>query len=81
MLYKVLCECKTALRSGDDQDLSSLTAHALATLKKHGFKPDYLNFAHPHTLENSKEGDTEIVILAAAYMGSTRLIENITVSF
>jgi len=79
-LFKVLCECKDALQESSPPDITYLRSQAVNTLKEHGFTLDYFNFANPHTLENSKEGDTEIVILAAAYMGSTRLIDNITVS-
>jgi len=79
-LFKVLCECKETLQKGGIDDISHLKSKALATLKEHGFTPDYFNFANPHTLEKSQISDTEIVILAAAYMGTTRLIDNITVS-
>jgi pantoate--beta-alanine ligase len=40
---------------------------------------DYFNISHAHSLKPAKTSDTDLVILAAAWVGPTRLIDNIRV--
>ncbi|MCH1929626.1 pantoate--beta-alanine ligase [Shewanella sp. A25] len=42
-----------------------------------GFKPDYLEVRHASTLAKATESDNALVILAAAYLGKARLIDNL----
>lgn len=51
--------------------------HALANA---GFKPDYLEIRDAQNLLHPSHEDTELVILAAAFMGKTRLIDNVRFS-
>ena len=78
-IYKTLQECSTRLinRIGD---LETIKQQASEKLEGFGFKIDYLNFANPNTLEMANQNDKEIVILIAAWLGDTRLIDNMTVS-
>lgn len=78
-LYLVLQETKTSLIEGNG-DFTSARQQAITSLTEYGFKLDYFNIASISTLLPAKDGDVDIVILAAAYMGSTRLIDNIRVS-
>lgn len=78
-LYLVLLETKAALEEGG-RDFASIRLEAITSLTEYGFKLDYFNIASVETLLPAKEGDVDIVILAAAYMGTTRLIDNIRVS-
>lgn len=78
-LYLVLFETKAALEEGG-RDFASVRLEAITSLTEYGFKLDYFNIASVETLLPAKEGDVDIVILAAAYMGTTRLIDNIRVS-
>lgn len=78
-LYLVLFETKAALEEGG-RDFASIRLEAITSLTEYGFKLDYFNIASVETLLPAKEGDVDIVILAAAYMGTTRLIDNIRVS-
>ena len=78
-LYKLLTHCAGELKSGN-KDFSKICHDAQKSLVDKGFKPDYFNIANPDTLEPSKEEDSSFVILAAAYLGSTRLIDNISVN-
>lgn len=78
-LYLVLLETKVALEEGG-RDFASIRLEAITSLTEYGFKLDYFNIASVETLLPAKEGDVDIVILAAAYMGATRLIDNIRVS-
>ena len=78
-LYLVLLETKAALEEGG-RDFASIRLEAITSLTEYGFKLDYFNIASVETLLPAKGGDVDIVILAAAYMGTTRLIDNIRVS-
>lgn len=42
-----------------------------------GFQPDYLELREPLSLRPAAPGDRRLVILAAAYLGQTRLIDNL----
>ncbi|MEZ9822244.1 pantoate--beta-alanine ligase [Shewanella sp. 10N.286.45.A1] len=44
-----------------------------------GFDNDYLDIRNAKTFNKAQGSDTELVILAAAYMGATRLIDNLVV--
>ena len=64
----------------EGQDFEVLSRKAVDELEAAGFKKDYFNIANPITLEAASAGDSEYVILAAAYLGNTRLIDNISVT-
>lgn len=51
---------------------------ALQQLRDAGFTPDYFNICHAQTLSPATENDADLVILAAAWMGKTRLIDNLS---
>jgi pantoate--beta-alanine ligase len=76
MLYQTLTITAEKIRSGD-RNFKDLQQQALAELTNNGFKPDYFNIANISTLADAQASDSEIVILAAAYLGNTRLIDNI----
>ncbi|HIL93475.1 MAG TPA: pantoate--beta-alanine ligase, partial [Cycloclasticus sp.] len=44
-----------------------------------GFKPDYLHIYHRDNLRPAKKADKDLVIVAAAFLGTTRLIDNLHV--
>lgn len=46
-------------------------------LQAAGFEPDYVSIRRQQDLKVPVEGDTEMVVLAAASLGTTRLIDNI----
>lgn len=78
LLYRVLCTAKSRLESSD-ASLESVKQDAINELEQGGFKIDYFNFAHPDSLAPSQNEDRKIVILAAAWLGQPRLIDNISV--
>ena len=78
-MYKVLLAAREALKDGE-RDFVKLSEHANAKLVEGGFKPDYFNIANPKTLAPSAPKDEQFVILVAAYLGKTRLIDNITLA-
>jgi len=77
-IYQILQQCKQALDSGDF-NLKHLSSEAMAELESAGFTKDYFNIANPNTLEDATSEDKEYVILVAAWLGTTRLIDNIYV--
>ena len=44
-----------------------------------GFRPDYLEIREANSLRPAAATDRQLVILTAAFLGSTRLIDNLTV--
>jgi pantoate--beta-alanine ligase len=52
--------------------------HATALLIEAGFTPDYLEVRNSHNLQPVTTEDKNLVIVAAAYLGKARLIDNLT---
>jgi pantoate--beta-alanine ligase len=77
ILYQTLTTTRDALAAGQ-RDFEALSKQAKEVLVSAGLKPDYYNIANPQTLASSKENDNSFVVLVAAYLGKTRLIDNIT---
>jgi pantoate--beta-alanine ligase len=50
---------------------------AMADLAGHGWKPDYIEVRRREDLAPAVPGDREKVVLAAARLGATRLIDNL----
>jgi pantoate--beta-alanine ligase len=78
-LYQVLQEVKTALESGAS-DLAMLEQTAMDSLSAYGFRPDYVSIRQRGDLRPPEPGATELIVLAAATLGKTRLIDNIYIT-
>ncbi|GAB3368727.1 pantoate--beta-alanine ligase [Spongiibacter taiwanensis] len=78
-LHKILRECRDAIACGYDS-YSDLELHAQAKLRARGFEPDYFSICDARTLREITLDTEEIVILAAAKLGGTRLIDNVTLN-
>lgn len=74
-IYQTLNNLKNAILNGST-DFAMLTAAGLAHLEKCGFSPDYLEIRR-QDLAEANANDRELVILVAAKLGSTRLIDNL----
>ncbi len=74
-LYRTLQETKQQLEAGCS-DFPLLCETAQANLESQGFKRDYFVIANANTLMLAQPGDKHLVLLAAAYMGAARLIDN-----
>lgn len=59
------------------ESFEQVTEQAKASLVAAGFTPDYLEIRHAQTLEQAQNQDQTLVILAAAYIGKARLIDNL----
>jgi len=66
------------LRAGR-RDLESLCAEAIATLRQQGFVPQYLEVRSP-ALDSPIASTRDSVVLVAAVLGTTRLIDNLRVT-
>jgi pantoate--beta-alanine ligase len=77
-LYRVLQETAEAIREGAS-DYADLEARATARLTEYGFKPDYFSVRRPGDLALPSAAEEELVILAAAYLGTARLIDNLRI--
>ena len=79
MLYRTLGDLAVSLDDGED-DFYRLEREAAAALDGAGFRTDYIAIRRASDLLDPAPGDTELVILAAAYLGKARLIDNIEVT-
>lgn len=78
-LYETLRSGRAAIQRGD-RDYPALEARSLASLEQAGFRPDYFSVRRAFDLESPTPDDGQLVILAAAWLGRARLIDNISVS-
>lgn len=76
MLHKTLLDCRDAIACGFDNFLQ-LESHARMQLLQAGFVPDYFTVRDARTLRAVTDDTEEVAILAAARLGSTRLIDNV----
>jgi pantoate--beta-alanine ligase len=79
-LNVVLQNVYLALISGN-KNFSALESQATQLLLREGFDAvDYVSICDSTTLQNAKLSDSNLVILATARLGSTRLLDNLEVS-
>jgi len=76
-LYQVLQETAAAIGKGR-ADFPVLEQEASDTLTAAGFRPDYVHIVNSTSLKPATPEDRDITILAAAWLGSTRLIDNLS---
>ncbi len=80
-LYQTLQWLNTELRKNHQpRDHAVLIMQASEKIDNAGLKTDYINLCHAKTLAPATPNDKDIVILAAAYLGKARLIDNMPVS-
>lgn len=65
--------------SGGFGDFRALEQQVADTLSQAGFRPDYIHICDRQTLELADSNSKPLVILLAAYLGTTRLIDNLEV--
>src|SRR5690606_28152226 len=66
-----------AVREGE-RDFGAIEARAAAALAARGWQPDYVAIRRRADLQ-PPAGDDPLVVLAAARLGSTRLIDNLEI--
>lgn len=75
-LYKTLLVLKSQLMAGK-MNYQALIDEANEQLSQHGFKPDYIEIRRQRDLQPPEKDDKKIVILASAWLGKARLIDNV----
>ncbi len=77
-LYAQLREIKAALQAGE-RNFAALEGTALGALSARNWQPDYIAIRRQHDLLPPQPDDRALVVLAAARLGKTRLIDNLEV--
>ncbi|TXH98603.1 MAG: pantoate--beta-alanine ligase [Pseudomonas sp.] len=77
-LQRTLQQLAEALRNGS-RDFAQLQKQGHDALDDAGLRPDYLEIREAISLRPAIAEDRQLVILGAAYLGSTRLIDNLVV--
>jgi pantoate--beta-alanine ligase len=77
-LYQMLAEIQISLKRGL-RDYVSLEENSVKALISHGWHVDYVAIRSQATLLAPESGERNLVILAAARLGKTRLIDNVEV--
>ena len=74
-IFETLSYIKENIEPGD---LATVKKNAVQNLTTQGFKVDYIEIAHAADLELAEnwDGKTKLVVLAAAFIGDVRLIDN-----
>lgn len=77
-LHATLTKVIEALGAGN-RDFPGLEAEAMGQLAHHGWVPDYVAVRKQSDLQLAAAEDTALVVLGAARLGETRLIDNLEV--
>jgi pantoate--beta-alanine ligase len=77
-LFQVITQVAAAVRAGN-RDYTQLEQEAMAQLQAHGWLPEYVALRKKLDLQFAPAHESGLVVLAAARLGSTRLIDNLEV--
>ena len=78
ILYEKMQTLSNEIQTGR-RDFANLTQEYKMQLSKRGFNPDYLEIRSAETLLQPGHEDQDLVLLAAAFLGKTRLIDNLQI--
>jgi len=78
-LHQILQHAKQAILAAETH-LDNIESRAKEDLIEAGFKPDYLHIYQRNELKPATQHNKELIIVAAAFLGSTRLIDNVYVN-
>ena len=77
-LNATLRQVASELQAGN-QEFRQLEEQAQQQLEEVGFKRDYYHICRRYDLQPANTGDKELVVIAAAYLGAARLIDNMQI--
>ena len=77
-LYQLLQQLRAQILAGN-HDYRSLEQHTKQQLSATGFTPDYIDISDQTDLTLATSAGQKKVVLAAAWLGSTRLIDNLEI--
>lgn len=78
-LYQALRTARDEILAGK-RDFRRIELEAMATLAAKGWRPDYVSVRRQADLQPPGSDDRHLVVLAAAFLGRTRLIDNVEVT-
>lgn len=78
-LYQVLRKAYDAIHAGA-RDFQRIDQQSMAELSSRGWQPDYVAVRRQADLRQPAERDRDLVVVAAARLGRTRLIDNVEVN-
>jgi pantoate--beta-alanine ligase len=80
LLHSTLLEVGNRLANGE-RDYARLEVSAVTRLKENGFDPDYVAVRRVDDLgrPNGSQSPEDLIVLAAAWLGQARLIDNLRV--
>ena len=78
-LYRSLRTATDEVLAGK-RDFRRIELQAMAMLAGRGWRPDYISVRRQSDLQPPGENDARLVVLAAAFLGRTRLIDNVEVT-
>ena len=78
-LHALLGDAREKIGQGE-RNFQRIELETMALLSQHGWVPQYIAVRRRADLQVPAPEDRELVVLAAAYLGKTRLIDNIEVS-
>ena len=79
-LYRELRGIADEIRGGERGLSGSRASRGRERLSAAGFSLEYLDICDAQTLRPASMSDSELVILAAAFLGGTRLIDNLRIA-
>src|SRR5690606_413505 len=77
-LYRTLNELAAELQQG--KEISASIKSSIQNLNARGFRTDYIEVRRCHDLKPATAEDQHLVVVAAAFLGGARLIDNIELS-
>jgi pantoate--beta-alanine ligase len=78
-LYRILKKNARSIAAGERR-YERLEAEAMMELRAHRWQPDYIAVRRQADLQSPGPDDRDLVILAAARLGTTRLIDNLEIT-
>jgi pantoate--beta-alanine ligase len=78
-LYQTLRAARDEVFAGK-RDFRRIELQAMSTLANKGWRPDYVSVRRQSDLQPPGGDDRQLVVLAAAFLGRTRLIDNVEVT-
>jgi pantoate--beta-alanine ligase len=80
VLYRALTEVKRRFDQGERDAARLVEAGKQVLAREPGVRPDYLEIVDPDTLDPISEVRSETLVAVAAFVGGTRLIDNVLLS-
>lgn len=77
-LFQVLLEVKRKVDAGETA-FNLIENQAMNRLQQTGFLPEYVSICQPETLQPGQADSTHLRVLAAAWLGEARLIDNLEI--